>query len=76
MISLIWNLKYNTYQHIFETKTYSQTWKTDMWLPSGGGEGIDGWTGSLGLADTKYYVQKGQITRSYSIAQGAIFNIL
>ena len=52
MISLMWNLKYNTYQHIFETKTYSQTWKTDMWLPSGGGEGIDGWTGSLGLADT------------------------
>ena len=51
MISLIWNLKYNPYQHIYETKTYSQTWKTDMWLPSRGREGMDGWIGSLGLTD-------------------------
>ena len=33
-ITFIWNLKYDTNQHIYETETYSQTQRTDLWLPS------------------------------------------
>ena len=40
-----------------------------------GGGVDDGWTGSLGLADAKYYIQDGKATRSYCKAQGTIFNI-
>ena len=36
----------------------------------------EGWIRSLELVDANYYVWNGQITRSYSIAQGTIFNIL
>ena len=43
MISLIWNLKYDTNEHIYETETDSQTWRTDLWLPRWGWEwGKDG----------------------------------
>ena len=31
----IWNLKYNTNQHIYETKTDTQIERTDLWLPRG-----------------------------------------
>ena len=55
MISLIWNLKYDTNEHIYETETDSQTWRTDLWLP-GGGKVEKGWGGSLGLADANYYL--------------------
>ena len=39
-ITYTWNLKYDTKEHIYETKTDSQTQRTDLWLPSG-----DGWGG-------------------------------
>ena len=39
------------YEHIY--KTDSQTWRTDLWLPSCQGVG-EGRIGSLGLADTNY----------------------
>ena len=39
----MWNLKYNTNEHIYETETDSQTQRTDLWLPRGmrGGGGMD-----------------------------------
>ena len=52
------NLKYGTNELISETETDSQTQRTDLWLPRGTGEGV-GWTGSLELADTNYYIQNG-----------------
>ena len=44
-ITYTWNLKYNTNQHIYETERDSQTWRTDLWLPSGGRgrEGLGVW---------------------------------
>ena len=33
-IAYIWHLKYDTDEHICETD--SQTWRTDLWLPSRG----------------------------------------
>ena len=33
-ITYMWNLKY-TNQHIYEIKTDSQIWRTDLWLPRG-----------------------------------------
>ena len=40
-IIYMWNLKYGTNEHIYETETDAQTQRTDLWLPSGerGGEG-------------------------------------
>ena len=34
-ITYMWNLKYDTDELIYETKTDSQTERTDMWLPRG-----------------------------------------
>jgi len=51
----MWNLKYDTNQHIYEAKTDSQIKKTDLLLPRGMGVG-KGRTGNLGLADVSYYV--------------------
>ena len=31
--SYMWNLKYDTDEHIYETETDSQTERTDWWLP-------------------------------------------
>ena len=31
----MWNLKYDTNEHIYEIETDSQTQKTDLWLPRG-----------------------------------------
>ena len=31
-IAYIWNLKYDTNQPIYKTKTNSQIWRTDLWL--------------------------------------------
>jgi len=50
----MWNLKYNTDEHIYETETDSQTWRTDLLLPSGAV--MRGKTGSLGSADANYYI--------------------
>ena len=37
----MWNLKYDTNELIYKTETDSQTWRTDLWLPRGRGEGLD-----------------------------------
>ena len=46
----MWNLKYDTNEHINEIETDSQTRRTDLWLPRGRGVG-EGRSRSLGLAD-------------------------
>ena len=51
----MWNLKYDTNELTYEKETDSQTERTDLWLPRGGGEG-GGRTGSLGLAEANYYM--------------------
>ena len=45
-ITYMQNLKNDTNELIYETD--SQTYRTDLWLPRGKGEGV-GWTGNLGL---------------------------
>ena len=53
-ITYVWNLKYDTTEHIYKTKTDSQTYRTDFSLPR---EGLgEGRTGSWGLADGNYYI--------------------
>ena len=54
IISPMWNLKYDTKELIYETK--SQTCRTDLWLPTGKGMG-EGRTGTLGSADVKHHIQ-------------------
>ena len=49
----MWNLKYDTNQHIYETKTDSQIQKTDLYLPGRVGEGR---IKSLRLAQANYYI--------------------
>ena len=47
----IWNLKYDTNEPIYRTETDSETWSTDLWLPSvGRGE----W--DVGLVNENYYI--------------------
>ena len=39
----MWNLKYNTYQHSYETKTYTHTWEQTCVCQAGvGKECMDG----------------------------------
>ena len=47
-ITYMWNNKYATDEPIYRTETVSQTWLLK-------GKGV-GWTGSLGLEDTNYYI--------------------
>ena len=54
-ITYMWNLKYDANEHIYKAKADSQTERTDLWLPRGRGV-EEGWIGSLGLADTNYYI--------------------
>ena len=51
----MWKLKYDTNELIYETETDSQTQKTDLWLPRGRAV-LEGWIGSLGLADANCYI--------------------
>ena len=44
----MWNLKYNTYQHSYETKTYSQTWEQTCGCQVGVGKE---WMDGLGVWD-------------------------
>ena len=37
----MWNLKYDTSEHIYETEIDSQTYRTDLWLLRGCGRGKD-----------------------------------
>ena len=54
-VTYMWNLKYGTNESIYKTETDLQTQRTDLRLPRWW-EGV-GWTGSLGLIDTNYYIQ-------------------
>ena len=45
-----------------------------MKILSGKGGGGERSSGSMGLADVSYFIQDGQVTRSYCITQGTIFN--
>ena len=67
----MWNLKYGTHEPIYKTETDSQTVR----LTRESREGV-GQTGSLGLVDANYYVQKGYAMRPYCIAQGTVSNLL
>ena len=55
VISHIWTLKYGTNEPIYKIETDSQTWRTELWLPRGSGEGV-GWMGSLGAVNANYYI--------------------
>ena len=46
----MWNLKYDTNEHIYGTETNSQTYRIDLRFPRGRGVG-EGRTGSLELAE-------------------------
>ena len=48
MVSVMWNLKYDTNEPICEIDSQS----TDLWLPRGRKQG-EGWSGRLGSSDTK-----------------------
>ena len=72
--SLYVELKIDTNETIYKTETYSQTQRTDWWLPRGRGLG-EGWSGRWGWADANYYIEDGYTTGSYCRAQGTIFNI-
>ena len=52
----MWDLKYDTDDHVHGTETDSQTYRTDLWLPRGS-EGRKGSNGSLGIADVNQYIQ-------------------
>ena len=41
-ITYMWNLKYDTNEHIYETETDSQTQRTNLWLPKGEQGGREG----------------------------------
>ena len=47
-ITYMWNLKYDTSRHIYETESGTQ--RIGWWLPRVRGMG-EGWIGSFGLAD-------------------------
>ena len=53
-IICVWNLIYDTSEHIQERETDSQTQRMGLWLPMRGGVGR---IGSLGLADANQYIQ-------------------
>ena len=41
IVSYMWNLKCGTNEPIYKTETDSQTWRADLWLPSGRGREKD-----------------------------------
>ena len=57
-ITYMCNLQYGKNESVYRKETDFQTWRTDLWLPRERGEGV-GWTGSLELVDTNYYIQNG-----------------
>ena len=79
MLSLIWNLKYDTDEFIYETESDPWTQRTDLWLPRGWGWGgmelefgvgwcklpYVGWTNSkVLLYSTWNYVQYSLINQN------------
>ena len=50
----MWNIKYDTNQHIYKTKTDSQMQGTDLWLPRGRGRrGREGKEREFGISRGK-----------------------
>ena len=64
-----------TWHMIISTKQKlrSRTWRPDLWLPGGGGEGV-GWTGILGLVDANYNIKNGWAEGYYHAIQGTMCN--
>ena len=56
-----------------KTKERKEKKKTDLRFPKGKREGC---IGNLALAYGRHYIQNGQTTRIYCVAQGTIFDIL
>ena len=54
----MWNLKYNTNKHIYETKTESQIQRRDLRFAKGKGVG-EGSIENLGSAEANRYIQDG-----------------
>ena len=51
----MWNLKYDTNEHIYETERDSPTERTDLWLPRGrSGGGVKGWVFEIGRCKLLY----------------------
>ena len=75
MIScLLWNLKYDTNEPIHKTEKDSQT--ENRLVDVMGAELGERKSRRLELAGVNYYIEDGQTTRSYYIAQEMILNIL
>ena len=55
----MWNLKDDTNQHTYKTKTDSQTQRTVMLLPRWQEAVEKGRNGSLGLAEANSYIEDG-----------------
>ena len=60
------NLKYDTSEHIYERKTDSQTVRTDLLLPKGGGEGRKDWDFGLSRCKLLYIERVNNRTLLYS----------
>ena len=58
-ITYMWNLKYDTNQYTYKTKTDSQTQRTVLWVPRWEEEVGRGRNGGLGLAEANSYTQDG-----------------
>ena len=54
-ITSMWNLKYDTNELIYKTKTESCTLRTNWWLLTENGLG-EKWRRRLGLADISFYI--------------------
>ena len=55
----MWNLKYNTNEHIYETETDSQTQRTDLWLTKGKRSGGEDWEFGISKCKLNYYIYYG-----------------
>ena len=52
----MWNLTYDTNEHIYQAKTDLQTKRTGWWFPRGRRDrGAKDW--EFGLADSSYYLE-------------------
>ena len=71
---LLWNLKYDTNEPIHKTEKDSQT--ENRLVDVMGAELGERKSRRLELAGVNYYIEDGQTTRSYYIAQEMILNIL
>ena len=68
----MWNLKYNTNQHIYKTEADTQTERTDLWLPR--------WWGwkdwEFGISRCKLLYVGWINNKDLLCTQGTIINIL